>query len=168
MSLFLNFNAHPTRLQPNEDQVGAKQEHVISQVRDTMAFGPRHFVAPAAAFTMAVTVVFYVKYTISTARAESHIRRSDALRPDRDDEPKRVERSQKSWRGGTCLSSYGNWEADPDTGLYFVTRLEGWHNCAFRVNSYTLLLDCHTVHTFCDTLNYDPLLNNYDWYAKMN
>ena len=112
MSLFLNFNAHPTRLQPNEDQVGTKQEHIISQVRDTMAFGPRHFVAPAAAFTMAVTVVFYVKYTISTARAESHIRRSDALRPDRDDEPKRVERSQKSWRGGTCLSSYGNWEAD--------------------------------------------------------
>lgn len=48
-----------------------------------MAFGPRHFVAPAAAFTMAVTVIFYVKYTISTARSESRIRRNDALRPEK-------------------------------------------------------------------------------------
>lgn len=44
-----------------------------------MAFGPRHFVTPVAAFTMAVTVIFYVKYTISTARSEAHIRRMGEL-----------------------------------------------------------------------------------------
>ncbi|TCD69647.1 hypothetical protein EIP91_006875 [Steccherinum ochraceum] len=44
-----------------------------------MAFTPRHFVMPAAAFTMAVTVVFYTKYSITTARTESKYRRAGEL-----------------------------------------------------------------------------------------
>ncbi|KZT27941.1 hypothetical protein NEOLEDRAFT_1240068 [Neolentinus lepideus HHB14362 ss-1] len=39
-------------------------------------FGPRHFVAPVAAFSMAIVVVLYVRYSIRTARAESAIRSS--------------------------------------------------------------------------------------------
>ncbi|KAI0078690.1 hypothetical protein K474DRAFT_1660075 [Panus rudis PR-1116 ss-1] len=45
-----------------------------------MGFGPRHFVAPAAAFTMAVVVIFYVRSSISEARTEAHIRRAGAHR----------------------------------------------------------------------------------------
>ena len=44
-----------------------------------MGFGPRHFVAPAAAFTMAVSLIFYVRYGISTARTESRIRTRQEL-----------------------------------------------------------------------------------------
>ncbi|CAL1714547.1 unnamed protein product [Somion occarium] len=52
-----------------------------------MAFGPKDFVTPAAAFTMAVTVIFYVRYAISTSRSEAHIRRAGALRPDHPQAP---------------------------------------------------------------------------------
>ena len=45
----------------------------------TMAFGPRHFVAPFAAFTMAVGLVCYVRYGISTASAESKMRTAHEL-----------------------------------------------------------------------------------------
>ena len=44
-----------------------------------MGFTPRHFVTPLAAFTMAIAVTFYVKYSISTARAESKIRQAGEL-----------------------------------------------------------------------------------------
>ncbi|THH33389.1 hypothetical protein EUX98_g859 [Antrodiella citrinella] len=44
-----------------------------------MGFTPGHFVTPAAAFTMAIVVTFYVKYAISTVRAESNIRRAGEL-----------------------------------------------------------------------------------------
>ncbi|KDQ61397.1 hypothetical protein JAAARDRAFT_30827 [Jaapia argillacea MUCL 33604] len=42
-------------------------------------FGPAHFLAPAAAFTMAITVVFYVRYTIRTTRLEAQVRREEEL-----------------------------------------------------------------------------------------
>ena len=41
---------------------------------ETMAYGPRHLVAPFAAFTMAIGLIAYVRYGISTARTESKIR----------------------------------------------------------------------------------------------
>lgn len=63
--------------------------HTTKQTTHMAKFGPQHFVAPAAAFTMAIVVAIYVKGTMRRAKWEAEYERQlqENARRSRPEEP---------------------------------------------------------------------------------